>query len=179
MRFRFQRPGISEEDERQAAERLTASLRNQGYTEPTRLPDAVRNNLLVRTNREIDRVSSGRAISLSWAARVAIPGVVAIIAFFTALHYYGTPTPQRPSTLTPLISGISDSGLDSLLAEPAVTDSSLVLAAAGDDLFSVPGDLAAEYLMSGDRTSVVLQTMSDKQIDEVMAILSSEKSIAL
>ena len=173
MKFLTPKPGISDEDERRAEDALTAALREGGYRGPGTLPDALRNAMIVRTNEKIDRLSSGRALSLSWAARVAIPGVVAIIAFFTALHYYGTPQPERGNEVAPLITGLADTQMDSLFDVAGLGDSAAVLAAAGAGLFDVSSDGAADYLMENDRSAVVLESLSDAEVDRVIAALGS------
>lgn len=173
MKFLTPKPDISDEDERRATDALTAALRERGYAGPGTLPDPLRNAMLVRTNERIDRLSSGRALSLSWAARVAIPGVVAIIAFFTALQYYGTPQPHRGNEVAPLLTGLADTQMDSLFEVTGVGDSAAVVAAAGAGLFDVSSDGAADYLLQNDRSVLVLESMTDAEVDEVLATLGS------
>jgi hypothetical protein len=178
MKFIFPKPPISDDDERQAVDDLASTLRNHGYAGNPRLPDELRNALLVRTNAEIDRLSSGRALSVSWAARVAIPGVVAIISFFTALHYYGTPAPGTSNGVAPLIAGLPEAQLDSLMEVEGIGDSSVVFAAAGSGLFDIPSDVAADYLLETDRTAVVLEALTDTQVEEVLATLGTSSPLS-
>jgi hypothetical protein len=173
MKFLTPKPGISDEEERRATDALTSALHERGYQGHPRLPDSLRNGMLVRTNERIDRLSSGRALSLSWAARVAVPGVVAIIAFFTALHYYGTPQPPRGNEVTPLLTGLADSQMDSLFEVAGLADSAAIVAAAGAGLFDVSSDGAADYLLEHDRSALVLESLSDAELDRVLAVLST------
>lgn len=133
-------------------------------------------NLLVRTNRRIDERTSGKAISLSWAARVAIPGVVAIISFFVALHYY-TPDVPRPSLVFgPILTSFSDNELDSLLTAGELYGTVVTDPAIGSRLFAVAADQAADYLLSHGRESAVLEAFSDNQVDELLAVLNAPRN---
>lgn len=152
-------------------------LRARGYTEPSRLPDPVRSAMLVRTNERIDRATSGRALSLSWAVRVAVPGVVAIIAFFVGLHYYGTPASREPGGMVPFLSDLTDGALDSLMELHAVIDSTALADHAGDGLFDIPGDLAADYLLATD-PDLVAETLDEQQVQQVLTALTTDRGAA-
>ena len=93
MKLRRQTIDIPDAIEREAEEAVRRHDDTKNVHGPSETYFA---NLLVRTNERLDRATSGVAISLSWLARVAVPGVVAIIFFFIGLHYYAPVTP-RPS----------------------------------------------------------------------------------
>lgn len=164
-------PEIYDEEERREKERLDAILRARGYEGPSRLSDAARAALLVRTNERIDRAASGRALSLSWAVRVAVPGVVAIVAFFIGLHYYGTPVPREPSALLPILSALPAPALDSLMDAHAVVDSDAFNDQAG--MFEIRGDAATEYLLHTYRVDLVAETLNDQQVEEILTRLTA------
>jgi hypothetical protein len=128
--------------------------------------------MLVRTNERIDRATSGRALSLSWAMRVAAPGVAAIVAFFIGLHYYGTPAQPETDGLAPMLTGLSDGALDSLMEVHAMVDTTALFGDVQGSLFDISGDLAADYLLSTDRTDLVAETLRDREVDEVLTTLA-------
>jgi len=175
MKLRTHTSDPSEESEQQAEERLRTTLRGRGYADPSRLPDAVRSVMLVRTNERIDRAAGGRALSLSWIVRVAVPGVVAIIAFFIGLHYYGTPVPREPGGLGPLLGDLTENALDSLMEMHAVLDTAALLDGTSGNFFDIPADMAAEYLLATDRTDLVAETLDDRQVDDLLTALAANR----
>lgn len=175
MKFKQQTPGISEQEEEQSVRELrsVASAFEQKVGRP---PGSYWANLLVRTNRRIDDQTSGKALSLSWAARVAIPGVVAIISFFVALHYY-VPDSARPSTVVgPILTSLNEQELDSLLVADDFYHTMVSDPIVGNRLFDVAADQASDYLLSLGRESTVLEAFSDNQVDELLAALSSPRN---
>lgn len=174
MKFRHQKPGIMEQNEDQAVRELRSLT--QAHEQRTDRPSSTYwANLLVRTNRRIDEKTSGKAISLSWAARVAIPGVVAIISFFVAMHYY-TPDIPRPSMVVgPILTSFSDNELDSLLTAGEFYGTVANDPVVGSRLFAVAADQAADYLLSQGRASAVLEVLSDNQVDELLAVLNAPR----
>lgn len=162
-------------DEEQAARELRSLIPVHGR-QTDRPAGTYWANLLVQTNRRIDERTSGKAISRSWAARVAIPGVVAIISFFVALHYY-TPDVPRPSMLVgPILTSFSDNELDSLLTAGDLYGTMVADPAIGSQLFAVAADQAADYLLSHGRESAVLDVFSDNQVDELLAALNAPRN---
>src|SRR5512141_561288 len=89
MKFRQEPRDITESEERELVDSVRA-LELEGGEKGTAPPisDAYWQNLIIRTNQRVDAAASAKAISISWAARVAIPGVVAIVSFLIALQYY-------------------------------------------------------------------------------------------
>ncbi len=166
------RQEIGDHEEQQAADSLRALLRERNVP-PVAQPDpAFFSRLIVQTNQQIDGMTSGKAISLSWAARVAIPGVVAIISFFIALYYYTPPQPAGDNSMVPMLGALSTETIDSLLVEnSSLTDVSF--AVLGVDVFDVSGDEAVEYLIASGNMADVMETMDTQQMDQVLTILGS------
>jgi hypothetical protein len=135
-------------------------------------PDAYWQNLLVRTNLRIDEATSGKSLSISWAARVAIPGVVAILFFFIGLHYYGPQTRQSGNPLFTLVQTLPEDALDSLSLEP----SHMLMTSSIDysgPLIEPPKDQIAEFFIESAHASTMLESLTSDQVDELMSVLSS------
>ncbi|HXG00372.1 MAG TPA: hypothetical protein VNL69_06275 [Bacteroidota bacterium] len=171
MKLRRHTIDIPDADERQAEEdvrRLAAGLEQTKPSEPS---DAYFQNLLVRTNQRIDYVTSGRAISLSWLARVAVPGIVAIIFFLIGLHYYA-PSSGR-SSLVEALQSLPPSEVDSLLAASLENGYTPELDVS---LFEVSNDQLAEYLLESASPSAVLEALPEQRVNEIAAILEAQAS---
>lgn len=163
---------FTDRDEQQAVDALRVLLEEKGAAQQSGRDPAFFGRLLARTNDRIDAAASGKAISFSWAARVAIPGVVAIISFFIGLYYYTPPSPRENNPLLPVLSALPDETIDSLMIHhPAFADAALV--PAGNDLFDVSGDEAADYLISSGSSLDAVETMNEEQVEQVLAILGS------
>ena len=91
MKRRLLESAVKDEQEQEAVEELRQALRQADLSLEHLPSETYWSNLLVRTNERIDHATSGKAISLSWAARVALPGVITIVFFFVALRYYYEP----------------------------------------------------------------------------------------
>src|SRR4030042_6452064 len=98
MKRRLLGSAVTDGQEQQAVEELRQALRQTDLSPEHAPSEPYWSNLLVRTNERIDHATSGKAISLSWAARVALPGVITIIFFFVALRYYYEPEPSGSHT---------------------------------------------------------------------------------
>jgi hypothetical protein len=171
MRLRADRPKVTDEEEK-ALEALVREL-SLGQAETLPPADAYWQNLPVRINKRVDEATSGKAISLSWAARVAIPGVVAVLSFLIGLRYYA---PDRPVTSTSLVeatSALPPATVDSLVA------SSLTAADTAPDetstgwVISVPHDMASDYLCEYEGTSMLLGDLSDSEVKHLLLALGS------
>ena len=172
MRFRQDR--IADGDEQTlAAEVRGLSWGAAGGDDP---PDAYWQNFVVRANARIDGATSGRALSISWAARVAIPGVVAIASFLIALHFYVPEPPKASETVGAVVLSLPSSAMDSLLADPARIDASLSVAETGPDVFQVPGEQIAEYLVAHGNATAAMEGMSDGETSELLAVLGGPAS---
>jgi hypothetical protein len=134
-------------------------------------------NLIVRTNRRIDDVSSAKAISISWVARVAIPGAVAILFFFIGLHYYAPERKPDQVSVSEIVSGLPDASQDSLvthLLERAVIANSGT--AFYDGVLEPSEDEMQQYLVSGGSTGVLLQTLPEDQVSELLSLLQGKNT---
>lgn len=167
MKLRILKHTANAEEVRETEENLRQLL-GRPATGPE-LPQVYRSNLIVRTNRRIDEASSTRAISLSWVARVALPGVVAIVSFFIGLHYYGYQSPASTS-VTPFVKTLSTPVIDSLLVEQADFPGSGLL---DEWILTIPVDYVREYLLSTGNIEPVAETLTDQEFDDVLAQLSN------
>jgi len=132
--------------------------------------------LLVRTNQRIDEATSPKALTISWAARVAIPGVVAILSFFIGLHYFIPMGAQNAAPLNAIVTALPERTLDTLLSDPSWLGSSLSAADLGVDPFEMPKEQLAEYMISSANVGTVSEAFSDDQVTEVLTILGSRSS---
>ena len=176
MKRRLLESAVKDEQEQQAVEELRQALR-QADLPPDHVPsETYWSNLLVRTNERIDHATSGKAISLSWAARVALPGVITIIFFFAALRYYYEPGQSGSNaSLVSVVAALPGGVIDSLAVEG--TSSGFSVPAAGlDQSFMEPSvDQLADYLVASGNVGVALEAMEDEQIREVLTTLGSQQ----
>ena len=175
MKFRQEHPGITESDERALVESVRALERESGEETAPPVPDAYWQNLIVRTNQRVDDVASGKAISISWAARVAIPGVVAIVSFLIALHYYVPVQPHQYSDVESIVLGLPDRAVDSLLTDSSLSEETLVAVAANENLFAVPSEQIGEYLIENGNTSTLVEALPEQEANQMLDLLVKEK----
>lgn len=175
MKRRHEDSGPSDEDELQAVNELRQSLQLQGATVPP--PRTYWANLLVRTNQRIDDASSARAISISWAARVAIPGTVAILFFFIGLHYYAPDLPQTDRSVMSLVKSLPQDAVDSLLTHPERVSTALSVADAPPDIFQFSGDQITEYLAERGSAQLLMENMDYAEVSSLLAALDARKSL--
>jgi len=161
------------EDERKAEEALRAALPGSAPGGTPELPPEYWSNLLVRTNRRIDdEAASPRAISLSWALRVAIPGVAAIIAFLVGVRYYA-PEPSRvEGDLLQAVAALPVETIDSLLALRSSPAGQAGEPAADDADFEVSPEQIADYLVGSGASGALFESLSDEELNEVLHSLS-------
>ncbi len=131
-------------------------------------------NLLVRTNRRIDEVSSGKALSISWALRVAIPGVVAIISFLIGLHYYAPERPSRGTSVEAVVLSLPAEAQDSLLATLPLSDRLAALSSSGD-YFDLSREQITDYMIDNGTTSMLLETLTDDQVEKLLVSLGEHQ----
>ena len=176
MKFRLEKPDIVPFDEKA----LTDEIRGAAGAEQSGRPvsDAYWQNLIIRTNRRIDNATSGKALSISWAARVAIPGVVAILSFYIGLHYYA-PDLKGSDSLTSVVLSLPGPEVDSLLADPSQLDPTISVADLGGNPFDIPKEQMAEYFIDHGRPSALMEAMTDDQVNEVLMTLGSRKDLSL
>ncbi|HUI11558.1 MAG TPA: hypothetical protein VL221_14590 [Bacteroidota bacterium] len=171
MKYRTEKIQITDE----AGERLAAEIRamagaEEGHAGP---PAAYWQNLIIRVNEKIDRATSGRALSISWAARVAIPGVVAIVSFLVGLHYYAPDAAQGEPTVSDVLMSLPASSIDSLLVDPSRVDPALSVEDVGPDVFVFSRDQIAEYFMDNGNPADAVDGISDREANTVFAVLAS------
>ena len=172
MKFRQLRSVAEEGQERE----LEAEVRRLAASEPAppAPPDTYWANLIIRTNERIDDATSGKALSLSWAFRVAIPGVVAILSFLVGLHYYAPESSQR-SSLEAIVLSMPAQAADSLVDNPERVDPSLSIEEViATDPLAVPREEAAEYYIDNERSTTLMESMSDEQVTQVLSVLGSK-----
>lgn len=170
MKFRHRKQDIPDADEAREVERLRDLLREKQFNGHVPPPDTYWSNLLVRTNRRLDEASSGVALSISWAARVAIPGVVAIIFFFIGLHYYVPDQPAERTTLTTVVLSLPEATIDTLLQDPLL-GAPLAVTGLQPGLFELSGATVTDYLIEQGKTETLLETMTDRQVDDLLLVL--------
>ena len=171
MKLRRHTIDIPDADEREAEETVRRLATRSSAQEPEMPSETYFQNLLVRTNRRIDYVTSGRAISLSWLARVAVPGVVAIIFFLIGLHYYAPPS-SRPS-LVEVMQALPASAVDSLLVEAHVSDPAMAVPAS---VLDVSREQLAEYFLESENPLTVLELLPEQRVNEVAVLLEARAS---
>jgi len=141
----------------------------------TERPAAYWANLLVRTNQRIDDATSTRALSISWAARVAIPGVVAVLCFVFALHYYAPERPELAASLNSVVQTLPDQTVDSLLVAGAGQgEGALPAMGIGDEILQVSREQVADYMIDNGRETQLIEAMDDQQADAFLNALSQE-----
>lgn len=162
MRFRQPKVEHTESEEHDLVESLQ-SLRSMDVRAPDEHYWA---QLLVRTNKRLDESTSGKALSISWAARVAIPGIVAIICFFVGLHYYGLEPSQPQTSVSDFIFSLPAESTDSLLLEMAQTGEHEVHLSLSSDMFTLSGERIAEYLLEESGAAHVLEALTEQQVQD-------------
>jgi hypothetical protein len=164
----------TEFDEQKDEESLKALLQKSGAAGESGPSNSYWSALLARTNQRLDDATSGKALSISWAARVAIPGVVAILFFFIGLHYYvPEPPPSQGSPLATVLLSLPEETQDSLLLEPSERHESLSRQDFYEDVFELSNDQITTYFIETGSTGTVLETMTDQEMKDLLATLSS------
>jgi hypothetical protein len=176
MKRRHQLTDTPDPDEQKAAAELRALLGQRAPGTDPLPPDAYWSNLIIRTNRGIDEASSGRAISISWAARVAIPGVVAILFFFIGLHYYVPRESDNQHTLTSVVLSLPEATIDSLLLEPEHLSVNLSSGDLHEELFDLSDAQISDYFIATGNTQTLLEAMEPQQASDLLATLGSHRN---
>ena len=129
-------------------------------------------NLIVRTNRRIDEVTSAKGISLSWAVRVAIPGVVAIVSFLIGLRYYVPEYAGKEKVID--LTAFPAETIDSLVI---ASDDAVVEASRSSDIFELSRDQISDYMLSRGGREVLLRTLSEQQVELLVQSLRVSKTL--
>ena len=176
MKRRYEDAAPSDDDELQAVNELRQRvLELQDVPPPP--ARAYWSSLLVRTNQRIDDASSAKAISISWAARVAIPGMVAILFFFIGLHYYAPDLPQKESSVLSLVKSLPQDAVDSVLTQPEQVATSLTAADVPSDIFEFSGEQITEYLAARGSEQLLIENMNDTEVLSLIETLDARKNL--
>lgn len=138
------------------------------------LPAAYWTNLRVRTNKRIDDATSARALSISWAARVAIPGVVAILFFYIGLHYYVPETRSSEGELASFVNTLPEDTVDSILLDSQTVDATSSTDEVANDIFDFSTEQIREYFLAAGNPQPVVETMSDSDVSMLLASLDTK-----
>jgi hypothetical protein len=176
MKRKLEQEILSDEAERQAVNGLKERLRPLKEASAP-VSGVYWANLLVKTNRRIDDATSAKALSISWAARVAIPGMIAILFFFIGLHYYAPDLTQRESSVLSLVKSLPQDAVDSLLVHPERFGTALTVADVPSDIFQFSGDQITEYLSELGSEQVLIENMNDVEVSSLLAALDARKNL--
>lgn len=169
MRFRMSAAELERTAEEELENRIRAANTRGGMPVMSR---DFWNDLRVRTNERIDRAGSGRAITLSWAARVAIPGVVALVSFLVGLHYYA-PFPGPAGTpLASVLAELPDGSVDSLVVSAAAAVDSADADLVNDTMFDAGADEIAAYLVEAGAATEVGEFLADGDVDRILQAMT-------
>jgi hypothetical protein len=174
MKYRMEKNPLTAEAERELTSEIrlrSASPAGAGRSGP---PDAYWQNLVVKVNRRIDDATSGKALSISWAARVAIPGVVAIISFLVGLHYYVPDASRHGPSVADVVLSLPPATIDSLLIDPSGADPALSVEDVAADVFVFSRQQIAEYFIDNGNPDAAVDGISDREANTLFAVLSSE-----
>ncbi|HEX9007121.1 MAG TPA: hypothetical protein VF889_07495 [Bacteroidota bacterium] len=189
MKFRQEKTSHTEAEEQELARQVrelareggtaplggTLSERDARVEGPEGPSDAYWQNLIVRTNQTIDHVTSPLAISLSWALRVAIPGVVAVLSFVIGLHYYAPTHRTTQDNLATAVLTLPDRVVDSVVTTAAVRDEAPAAAAVvGEQVFDVPHEEIAEYFIQTGNENTLVESLDDKQATALLSALAKQ-----
>jgi hypothetical protein len=174
MKYRMEKNPLTDEAERELASEIR-QLAGSEAGESARPPDAYWQNLVVKINGRIDSATSGKALSISWAARVAIPGVVAIISFLVGLHYYAPDASRRAPSVAEVVLALPPATIDSLLIDPSRADPSLSIEDVATDVFVFSRQQIADYFIDDGNPGAAVDGISDRETNTILAVLASEQ----
>ncbi len=174
MKYRMEKSPLTGDAERELTSEIRQLAAPSAGGERSAPPDAYWQNLVVKTNRKIDDATSGKALSISWAARVAIPGVVAIVSFLVGLHYYVPDASRHGPSVADVVLGLPPATIDSLLVDPSGEDPSLSVEDVGADVFVFSRQQIAEYLIDNGNPGAAVEGISDREANTVLNVLASE-----
>jgi hypothetical protein len=170
MKWRWGEKAAPEEEERALEEEIRRQLALLPPGQDDRLPDAYWHNLIIRMNRRIDDASGARAISVSWAARVAIPGVIAILSFLIGLRYFVPEQDPMQHSLADAVMSLPTQVVDSLVA---ASPESLSTGELGTHMLELSDELAHAYRLEHAASSELIAELSEKEVGEVLTTLGT------
>ena len=174
MKYRMEKNPLTDEAERELASEIRQLAAPAPGGEGSRPPDAYWQNLVVKINGRIDGATSGKALSISWAARVAIPGVVAIVSFLVGLHYYVPDASRRAPSVAEVVLALPASTMDSLLVDPSGADPSLSVEDVATDVFVFSRQQIADYFIDNGNPGAAVDGISDREASTILAVLASD-----
>jgi len=169
MRLRHDRQNMTGEEEEILERSVRDMDRGVGEAPP---PPAFWSRQLVEVNRRIDDATSGVALSLSWAARVAIPGVVAVLAFLIGLKYYA-PERSAAESLRQATAALAPATVESLYVASVAANDTATMGDIDKNLRAFNHATAEEYYVENAPTTTLVEDLSDQELHEVLAALSS------
>lgn len=174
MKYRMEKNPLTAEAERELTSEIRQLAGSPGSGEVSRPPDAYWQNLIVKINRRIDEATSGKALSISWAARVAIPGVVAIVSFLVGLHYYAPDALRHEPSVAEVVLSLPPATIDSLLVDPSRADPSLSVEDVATDVFVFSRQQIADYFIDNGNPGAAVDGISDGETNAILTVLSSD-----
>lgn len=171
MKFRKTVAELERAAERELEDQIRAENRGGGLPE---VPREFWSSLRVRTNERIDLASSGRAITLSWAARVAIPGVVALLSFLVGLHYYAPLPSSASSSLAGVLDEFPPQAIDSLMWSYATGGDSIDADIVYPAVFEAESDEIATYLVDAGTTVDVSEFLDEQDVDRILQSMTKQ-----
>jgi hypothetical protein len=175
MKYRMEKNPLTDEAERGLASEIRQLAGPAAGGEGSRPPDAYWQNLVVKINGRIDGATSGKALSISWAARVAIPGVVAIVSFLVGLHYYVPDDSRRAPSVAEVVLALPASTMDSLLVDPSGADPSLSVEDVATDVFVFSRQQIADYFIDNGNPGAAVDGISEGEASTILAVLASDR----
>lgn len=173
MKLRHGTTPIDDRAEEELAHEVRREAANLGEVGQQPPPDAYWPNLIVRTNDRLDQATSGKALTISWAARVAIPGVVAILSFLVGLRYFAPQQESHTPTLAKVVLSMPQPSIDTLLSGLSEISAAVSVADLGLDPLNPEKEEIASYLIDSGSVTTLEESMSDQQVTAVLAALGS------
>lgn len=171
MKFRKTVAELERAAEKELEERIREESQGGGVPD---IPREYWNTLRVRTNDRIDRVGSGKAITLSWAARVAIPGVVALLSFLVGLHYYAPLPGPSGMPLASVLDELPVRAVDSLLWSSATVGDSIDAEMVYRAVFEAETYDIAAYLLNAGATAEVSEFLEEPEVDRILQSMTKQ-----
>lgn len=174
MKFRQDKPQLSESEEQALVHEIRDLALQKSPLEHPVVSLTYWQSLIVRTNQRIDHVISPMALSISWALRVAIPGVVAVLSFVIGLHYYAPVRPSAENGMNSAVQALADRDVDSMVTSSALADGAIQAAATvGNQVFDVSKDQIVDYLIENERETTLVESLDDQQANALLIALAN------
>lgn len=175
MKIRQEKTEFTDAEERELEESVRSLVNQSGDRGHAAPPPAYWQNLIVLINSRIDREESAKMLSIHWALRVALPGILAILSFVIGLHYYVPEKTTQEESVSAVILSLPQRSVDSLLLDPSPLAGSLSIAEVGGGFFEVTQDQIADYLINQGAAQTLVESMSDELLGDVMVELGTRQ----